>query len=448
MSQTKKISLLAFAGIALGVAGGASANNDEVRALVAEMLADADTRSSLLMSGGNAGHDGKFFLADTDGNFRLNVGGQVQFRYIANFGDSNAADGDDFTGGFQTRRTKLGFSGNVISKDIFFKVNGAFNRNGGNFGLEDAYVGYKFGNGWELQWGQFKAPFLREELVSSSRQLAADRSLTNEVFNQGRSQGIQLAYKAEDWRMQVAITDGFNSASTDFNQDPHFFGAGPSAVATGGESDFAITGRAEFKLAGDWKQFKDFTSKPGSDYAMMIGVAAHYQTSDSYVNGAFGFGGPESSFTAYTIDFSVEGDGWNFFAAAVGFSSDIENLTDIDLDGTGDDLSFDDFGVVVQGGMFIPDTDWEVFARWDAIFPDDERASEDSFNTITLGVNWYWSGHAAKFTLDAQIFLDESTGANGVPLAAAAGGLNTLKSFIGDDDEGEVAIRAQFQLLF
>jgi len=92
MSQTKKISLLAFAGIALGVAGGASANNDEVRALVAEMLADADTRSSLLMSGGNAGHDGKFFLADTDGNFRLNVGGQVQFRYIANFGDSNAAE--------------------------------------------------------------------------------------------------------------------------------------------------------------------------------------------------------------------------------------------------------------------------------------------------------------------------------------------------------------------
>jgi len=181
----------------------------------------------------------------------------------------------------------------------------------------------------------------------------------------------------------------------------------------------------------------------------MLGFAAHIEGNESYSGPPANlFAGGKTLVTGYTIDLSLEGDGWNFFAAAVGFSSDIENLTDIDLDGTGDDLSFDDFGVVVQGGMFIPDTDWEVFARWDAIFPDDERASEDSFNTITLGVNWYWSGHAAKFTLDAQIFLDESTGANGVPLAAAAGGLNTLKSFIGDDDEGEVAIRAQFQLLF
>jgi len=409
-------------------------SNDEIRALVSEMMADASSRSSLLQSGGNAGHDGQFFLADTDGNFRLNIDGQVQFRYTANFGDSNAADGDDFTGGFQTARTKLGFSGNVIDKNIFYRVQGAFGHNGGNFTLEDAYVGYKFGNGFTMIWGQMKAPFLREELVSSSRQLAADRSLTNEVFNQGRSQGIQLAYKAEDWRMQVAITDGFNSASTDFNQDPHFFGAGPSAVATGGESDFAITGRAEFKLAGDWKQFKDFTSKPGSDYAMMIGVAAHYQTSDSYVNGAFGFGGPESSFTAYTIDFSVEGDGWNFFAAIMGSSTDFEEFTDFNLDGD-PDSDFDDFGIVVQAGMFIPDTDWEVFVRWDGIFADDsERGGEEEFNTLTFGVNWYWSGHAAKFTLDAQIFLDESLGANGNNLASPNDGIGFIGAAHGEFD--------------
>lgn len=152
MSQTKLLSLLAGAGIAFGAAGSAAADvaqsSDEIRALVADMMADANTRSSLLQSGGNAGHDGKFFLADNGGNFRLNVGGQVQFRYIANFGDeNNANDDDDFTGGFQNRRTKLSFSGHVVSSDIFYKVNGAFNRSGGDFSLEDAYVGYKFGNG-------------------------------------------------------------------------------------------------------------------------------------------------------------------------------------------------------------------------------------------------------------------------------------------------------------
>jgi len=179
-------------------------------------------------------------------------------------------------------------------------------------------------------------------------------------------------------------------------------------------------------------------------FAMMIGVAAHYQTSDSYVNGAFGFGGPESSFTAYTIDFSVEGDGWNFFAAIMGSSTDFEEFTDFNLDGD-PDSDFDDFGIVVQAGMFIPDTDWEVFVRWDGIFADDsERGGEEEFNTLTFGVNWYWSGHAAKFTLDAQIFLDESLGANGNNLASPNDGIG----FIGDDDDSEVAIRAQFQLLF
>lgn len=450
MSQTKFLSLLAGAGIAFGAAGSANAemSSDEVRAMVSEMMADANTRSSLLQSGGNAGHDGKFFLADSDGNFRLNVGGQVQFRYVANFGDeNNASDGDDFTGGFQARRTKLAFSGHVINSDIFFKVNGAFNRNGGNFGLEDAYVGYKFGNGWELQWGQFKAPFLREELVSSSRQLAAERSLTNELFTGNRTQGVQLNYKGEDFRAMISFNDGFNSANTDFNQDNQTFNTPGVYTPTNGggaEADFGFTGRFEFKVAGEWGQFKDFTSKAGSEYAAMVGVAGHFESNET----AAGFGGNPADIQAglYTVDLSVEGDGWNFFVAFIGASTDIEGLADVDLDGTGDDVSFDDYGIVVQGGIMIPDTDWELFARYDVIFPDDDRAQDNEFSSITFGLNWYWAGHAAKLTLDAVIHFDESLGAEGNPLAFSA--FSDSLGQVGDDDDSEAVFRAQFQLLF
>src|SRR5438128_1810850 len=59
-------------------------SSDEVRATVAQMLNDAESRSSLL-AGGDAGHDGRFFIAG-DG-FRLNIGGLLQFRYVANFRD-------------------------------------------------------------------------------------------------------------------------------------------------------------------------------------------------------------------------------------------------------------------------------------------------------------------------------------------------------------------------
>jgi hypothetical protein len=57
---------------------------DEVLAIIGEMQADAETRSSLMQSTAS-NHDGKFFLASPDGAFRLNVGGQLQFRYNLNF---------------------------------------------------------------------------------------------------------------------------------------------------------------------------------------------------------------------------------------------------------------------------------------------------------------------------------------------------------------------------
>src|SRR5690606_11755439 len=156
---------------------------------------DAQTRSSLLQSGMTGGHDGKFFLGSADGNFRLEVGGQLQFRYMANFRDDDFADDpatpqdesdDDNTLGFQARSTKIWFAGHIFDPNLYYKIQGAFNRAGGDMALEDAYVGYRFENGLDLRWGQFKAPFLREELVSSTKQLAVERSIVNEFFNQDR----------------------------------------------------------------------------------------------------------------------------------------------------------------------------------------------------------------------------------------------------------------------
>src|SRR6185369_9919421 len=55
---------------------------EEVKALVREVLSDADTRASLTAKSVSAGHDkGGFFLASEDGKFRLNIGGQLQLRY-------------------------------------------------------------------------------------------------------------------------------------------------------------------------------------------------------------------------------------------------------------------------------------------------------------------------------------------------------------------------------
>ncbi|MCB9838610.1 MAG: hypothetical protein H6813_04660 [Phycisphaeraceae bacterium] len=405
-----------FAGLAIAPAALAaeSASNvdgmraDEIRAMVSEMVADAESRSSLLQSGGTAGHNGHFFLSSADGNNTLEFEGQVQFRYYLNFRDS-APGIDDFTPGFQTRRTKLGFGGDLFG-DMFYKIKGEFSRSSGAFGLEEAYAGMDLGDGWKVRWGQFKEAFLREENMSSSRQLLVDRSVVNELFNQDFSQALEFAYSSDQWRFLGSFSDGFGAKNSDLGASP---------------ADWSFNARFEYLVSGDWKQFKDFTSARGSDQAIMIGAAAHYEIGPD-------IGTDEQKLLTYTIDASWEDNGWNAFAYFVGRNiKDAGGVSGVDID---------DYGFVIQGGVYVAE-DWELFARYD-IFINDSAVGDD-FSTISFGANNYIHGHAAKFTIDANYYLNDTAGTGGA--VGASTGIGLLGNGAND---GEFVVRAQFQLLF
>ncbi len=455
MSQTSRLRLLAGAAAMLGVGGSAWAdstqawtNADEVRSIVAEMMADAETRSSLLQSGGTAGHDGQFFLASADGNFRLNVAGLIQFRYYANFYD-DIEDEDDFESGFQTRRTRLTFSGHIFEPNLFYKIQGDFwrghedSQNSGNpygqsfgdFELEDAYMGYRWDNGFQFRAGQFKLPFMREQLVDASMQLVMDRSSVHEVFSLGRAQGIEAAYQAENWLAMAAFSDGMNSWNSDFGDSQSFTSF---CIPYRGESDWALTGRFEYKFAGTWDQFKDFTGAREQDFGFLLGVAGHAQGTDAASSST----GRQYSYYAWTIDLSFEGNGWNIFAAANGsYCNDIES----------DDIDQDDYGIVIQGGFLLPGTQLEIYGRYDIIFVDtDDRGisnDDDSWSTVTAGVNWYHHGHASKWTIDFIWFLDDGENYH---FADGSGfdELNTEVGYLPTQDSDEFVLRIQWQLMF
>ncbi len=426
--------LVLLAGAALSVAGTAAIaqSNDEVKATVAQMLNDAETRSSLL-AGGDAGHDGRFFIAG-DG-FRMNIGGLLQFRYVLNFRDEDSTAGssnpnDEFVHGFQTRRIKVDLNGE-LNKDWFFRVRLTNDTtSSGSVAYDYAYAGYKFANGWKATWGQFKLPLLREELVSDGKQLAAERSFVNGLFTQGYSQGVEMAYEAETWRAFFAFSDGLNSANTDVNtrqNTPGGFGLGIS-----GQSDYAFTGRVEFMLSGNWKQFEDFTSAKGSDFGFMVGAAAHYQQSD---NTNLGTDVDYETFR-YTADVSLEGDSWNLYGAFIGDHTKSRAFGS-------DSPDFDNFGVVVQGGWrFAENT--ELFGRWEGLFVDNDilgGSSENDFHFITFGVNQYYAGHAAKATIDAVWSLNDTTNLGAVLP-------NTGVGILGQSKSNEVVVRLQFQVMF
>lgn len=406
--------------VIVGIAGAAVAGNalagtpDSDRAYAAELKADAGARASALESAAGL----------ADGETTVKLGGWAQFRYYMNFRDDQGdalPHQSGFTNGFESTRTRLNAAGSVMSKDLTYKIEGEFNKSTGAFGLLDAYVDWKYENGITARAGQFKAPLLREELVGDTYQLLANRGLVNEIFSQKRTQGIQGGWKNEQFALRGSLNDGLNTLNTDFNNSK--------------ESDFAATFRADFKGGGDWKVFDDFTGWRGQDLAWLVGAAAHYQHDG---NTSSSGSAVQRQVIEYTVDFSVEGNGWNLFAMGVG--------RHIDPDASGA-KSLDDFGIQIQGGVFVSNNA-ELFGAWDGVFVDkDYGAGKDKdFHALTFGSNVYLfeKSHAAKFTAQVSWFLN--TPGETAPVSALASSNNL--GLLPDVSDNQVALILQFQFMF
>ena len=397
-------------------------SSDQVRALVGEMLSDAETRSSLLEGGPDAGYDGKFFIKSADGAFRLNIGGQLQFRYTANFRNPDQVVNDtDFENGFTEPRTRIFFAGNVQESGLFFRVMIDFQTSGGNGFLQDAFSGYDFGNGWQIRAGQGITAFMREWYMGDFKLFSVERSLQSLMFGQFRSQFAEAKYQNDDVRIIGTFSNGFRSANTDFVNAP---------------AAWALGGRAEWKFAGDWKQVTDeYMSPIGSDFAGALSGAIHFE------QGPDDDTGPAQDLFAWTADLLIKGSGWNAMLAGVGY-----HMTD-EAGVSGAD--YDDYGFLAQFGILVTEK-LELVTRYDVIIPDHDRAANDPFNTIMLGFNYYFHGQAARFSFAGYWFLDDTTGtmAGNFADTGARNPTSPLYGSLPSAEDNQVTLMAQFQLLF
>lgn len=423
MGHTRAFVTLAGAAVGLGCSAALaqSTSLDQTRAYAAELTADAQGRSSLLTDG--AATDKSSLLHFQNGDATLDIGGQFQFRNTFNFRDAESMGDEDFTWGHEIRRMKFWFDGD-LNETWSYKFQFATNRDGGGVFFEEGWADWHLNDNWTLRGGQFKVPTLREELISSKYQQFADRSLTNEIFNLDRTQGLMLIYEGDQFNLYLSVNDG--SGNTSLPPSTSGINVPFESMA---EADIGLTGRGEWFFAGDKSQLDDFAGWQNQDYAGALGGAIHYQTGGET-------GGPTADFDLYqiTVDVQVEGGGWNAFAAG------IWNHVEPEM---GDDA--DTFGIVAQGGFFAT-PELELFGRWDIIIPDSDAAADDPFNTLSAGGTYYFipNSHASKLTLDVQIFLDDPADTD---LVAGTDGVPGI-GFLGSDDSGEVAIRCQYQLLF
>lgn len=411
---------------------------EEVRSLVQDVMADAETRASFQEGGLTAGHNGDhFFIGSEDGNFEMEFMGHVQVRYIYNQNDDPARVGEtrEDQEGFQIPRAKFGVYGHIYDPALTYGLRlaadaGVDTRSpGGNANagvddgdaeLEEAFFGYEFAEGWQVKGGQFKGPFLREELVYSAHQLAAERSLVNDIFTIDYTQGLQASYESPMWRAAAMIHDGSYAANTDFD-------AGPGLGSAGVEAEFALAGRAEVLVAGDWEQFEDFQAWSGDSLGVMVGAGADYENAEHQTAAT------PADVLKWTVDASVEVPemaGFNAFGALMGRHTDANDFgTDVDQ-----------YGAVVQAGVFVIPDRMDAFGRWEWLDTDGQFAgTPDKVNLLTAGTNYYLQGNNARATLDAVWVMDENIQNFGV---------TNYNGLLGSQDEDEVAVRAQFQMLF
>ncbi|MBL4590487.1 MAG: hypothetical protein JKY96_00865, partial [Phycisphaerales bacterium] len=416
VSRATTMSALASA-VMISVLGSSAIGSTE-----SERAYAAQLRNQTLEEGGWAPDE----LRRDNSSMRISV--LMQTRYVASIQEKTASSAQSQTTiGFLIPRAQVSIEGNIVSSRLSYKLTMDFGdaelgRGRGTLSsvtapggqgvpsLLDAYAQYNFEGkreGYYLKVGQFKHIMHTEEAIEAQYQLAVDRSLTNEFFNLGYTQGVALGRVQRDIAWQVSVNDG-----------GRFFGSqdvGNSLVTNGFEADVSVDVRFDWKLSGSWEQFADFTSFQGSQSGLKLGFGVSWLHQGATGPGGYSsplFGPPvdQAEVASWTFDGQWEGDGWSVFAAVMG------NSIDWQFD-TGVGFAISNYGFVVQGGYFGTEKT-EYFARFEGIFLDSQIANgfgisqNEPAMILTVGLNYFVvpESHAAKFTFDASYSFGETSG--------------------------------------
>ena len=388
---------------------------EEIRGLVSDVLADAEARSALQDTDLTGGWHDDFFLQSADGNFRLEVSGQVQARYVWN--RRQRSNGTlDTRSGFTVRRAKIKIDGHLVSPDLGYTI-GMADSPARGFVLQSFNIRYRLSDTLMVLVGRARPPLLREEQTSSKRQLAAERSLVSRAFSQTRTVGIMLRYRDDVFR----VSAGFMDASV-ANLDPSVPPEDLVGQLAPGDR-WRVSARAEVLFTGRWKELADFTSFPGDTPTVALGLGVLFQWEDL----ASGLPVPlnDTNLLRWTADITVELGGSTFFAYVVGNTVDEKTKPVLHQ-----------FGAVVQAGVFVNDH-WELFGRYEA---GDTDGVGEELSLLTVGANRYFSEHALKWTMDVGYGFNP---VDGFWSSRRAGYLPDTTG-----ESGQIVVRMQMQLLF
>ena len=320
-----------------------------------------------------------FQTADKNYKMRMRLHGQ----FLANYIDP---DGEDDEGlGFRIRRLRVTWDGNAFARWMKYKVQYDFSSGGE---LKDMKLSFAKNRALIPTVGQYKVPFNREVLNSSSALQLVGRSIISDYFEYDRDIGAGVY--------------GFLSGGMIRYDFGVFQGQGTNVKNDKDNTGMLWAGRVQAAVLGGKanKVRENFGKKP----MLTVGVAiAGIDVEDGSKDSNIGIPGEERDLSA--------GGKVTSFTADINYRDPRFNLTGeyigrwVNPDDAGVSTAYDS-GFRVQGGFFVIPKKIELASRYAMVIFDDasdvvEGNDLDNVWTFTQGLNYYLSGnHKWKVQLD------------------------------------------------
>lgn len=357
--------------------------------------------------------DGLWLKSD-DGDYGLKLNSFLQLQH--QFLD---VEGAGAINGFQISRARLTFSGNAFGKSLTYRwefemASGMTNLVAEGIAtvgpnLRDGYLNYDFGNGIEIQAGQFKVPYSFDTLVSDNQNQFIDRTITNDVFGLERDLGVNL-----------------HGRLGKFDYSLHVMNEGSNRNTTNNNDELLVGTRLVANLFGDHRYTTgdpEFSEKPH----LAVGLAGNFNRIGTA-------GAADQSLWNGTADIAYRYRGFS----AVGSGYYLRNTT----------ANTAIYGFLAQDGYFIAPKRFEVMARFGGVIPT--AAGATNGYEAGGGLGWYFHGHKLKLLTDYAFLINSplvlARGAAGTAAPANSATTGGAPGFI--QNQNDHRVRTQVQLVF
>lgn len=321
-----------------------------------------------------------------DGNYKMRM--RLRGQFLAQYEDSDS--GDDSLG-YRIRRARISWDGHAFVPWFKYKFQMDFSKDAE---LKDMRFDFAYNKKFVPRVGQYKVPFNRETLNSSSALLLVGRSEVESEFTFDRDIGIGLWGEFQDMvRYELGL----------------FQGEGDNVNNDSDDTGQLWAGRVQFSPIGnDLSTDPNFTKEPSLAFGLAV-AGINVETDgagdlkDSNLGGAgdriIELGTSEAQVVSWTGDVNFKHPLFNIEGEYIGRW--------VDPDDGGFDSLYDQ-GFRVQGGVFVVPNRLELAGRFAYIAFDDEVGDRDNLWEVTPGINYYLSENKRwKIQVDYSFIREE-----------------------------------------